>query len=73
MTTRAGGLGVNLTAADTVIFAEPDANPFVDMHAMDRLSFVSNSHQQKINFSLIFTYAIIPFLFSPKDSSFGTN
>jgi len=36
LTTRAGGLGLNLTAADTVIFVEHDWNPFVDLQAMDR-------------------------------------
>lgn len=37
LTTRAGGLGLNLTAADTVIFLEHDWNPFVDLQAMDRV------------------------------------
>jgi Helicase conserved C-terminal domain len=37
MTTRACGLGLNLSAADTVIFVEPDWNPFVDLQAMDRV------------------------------------
>jgi len=36
LTTKAGGLGLNLTAADTVIFVEHDWNPFVDLQAMDR-------------------------------------
>lgn len=36
MTTRACGLGLTLTAADTVIFVEHDWNPFVDLQAMDR-------------------------------------
>ena len=31
MTTRACGLGLNLSAADTVIFVEHDWNPFVDL------------------------------------------
>jgi DNA helicase INO80 len=30
LSTRAGGLGVNLTAADTVIFFETDWNPTAD-------------------------------------------
>jgi len=37
MTTRACGLGLNLTAADIVIFVEHDWNPFVDLQAMDRV------------------------------------
>ncbi|KAF7698621.1 putative global transcription activator SNF2L1 [Cucumispora dikerogammari] len=36
ISTRAGGLGLNLTAADTVIFYDSDWNPQVDLQAMDR-------------------------------------
>ena len=36
MTTRSCGLGLNLAAADTVIFLEHDWNPFSDLQAMDR-------------------------------------
>eukprot|EP00580_Thalassiosira_gravida_P017110 CAMPEP_0201673806 /NCGR_PEP_ID=MMETSP0494-20130426/35590_1 /ASSEMBLY_ACC=CAM_ASM_000839 /TAXON_ID=420259 /ORGANISM="Thalassiosira gravida, Strain GMp14c1" /LENGTH=761 /DNA_ID=CAMNT_0048155799 /DNA_START=260 /DNA_END=2545 /DNA_ORIENTATION=- len=36
LTTKVGGLGLNLTGADRVIFLEPDWNPFVDLQAMDR-------------------------------------
>jgi len=36
LSTRAGGLGINLTAADTVIFYESDWNPTMDLQAMDR-------------------------------------
>ena len=35
-TTRTGGIGLNLTSADIVIFLEPDWNPTVDAQAMDR-------------------------------------
>ncbi|CAM8962312.1 unnamed protein product [Rhodiola kirilowii] len=38
LSTRAGGLGINLTAADTVIFYESDWNPTLDLQAMDRAS-----------------------------------
>ena len=31
-----GGLGLNLTGADTVIFVEHDWNPMKDLQAMDR-------------------------------------
>jgi DNA helicase INO80 len=31
LSTRAGGLGINLTAADTVIFYESDWNPTMDL------------------------------------------
>ena len=36
LTTSVGGLGLNLTGADTVIFLEHDWNPQKDMQAMDR-------------------------------------
>lgn len=34
--TQVGGLGLNLTGADTVIFVEHDWNPMKDLQAMDR-------------------------------------
>ncbi|KAJ1984823.1 TATA-binding protein-associated factor mot1 [Dimargaris cristalligena] len=36
LTTHVGGLGLNLTGADTVIFIEHDWNPMKDLQAMDR-------------------------------------
>jgi len=36
LTTHVGGLGLNLTGADTVIFLEHDWNPSKDLQAMDR-------------------------------------
>lgn len=37
LSTRAGGLGLNLTAADSVIIFDSDWNPQVDLQAMDRV------------------------------------
>ncbi|PHH70892.1 hypothetical protein CDD80_5670 [Ophiocordyceps camponoti-rufipedis] len=37
LTTSVGGLGLNLTGADTVIFVEHDWNPQKDLQAMDRV------------------------------------
>ncbi|VVC90846.1 unnamed protein product [Leptidea sinapis] len=37
LSTRAGGLGINLTAADTVIIHDIDFNPYNDKQAEDRL------------------------------------
>ena len=36
LTTSVGGLGLNLTGADTIIFAEHDWNPMRDLQAIDR-------------------------------------
>merc|ERR1719431_2257015 len=36
LTTKVGGLGLNLTGADVVIFVEHDWNPQMDLQAMDR-------------------------------------
>ncbi|KAJ1928535.1 putative ATPase [Tieghemiomyces parasiticus] len=37
LSTRAGGLGINLTAADTVILHDSDWNPQMDLQAQDRV------------------------------------
>ena len=36
VSTRAGGLGLNLATADTIILYDPDFNPFVDQQAQAR-------------------------------------
>ncbi|KAG9390099.1 DNA helicase INO80 [Carpediemonas membranifera] len=45
LSTRAGGLGINLTAADTVIFYDSDWNPTVDSQAMDRCHRLGQTKQ----------------------------
>lgn len=37
LSTRAGGLGINLTAADTVVLFDSDWNPQMDLQAQDRV------------------------------------
>jgi len=36
LTTRVGGLGINLTAANKVVVFDPDWNPMVDLQATER-------------------------------------
>jgi len=45
LSTRAGGLGINLTAADTVIFYDHDWNPANDAQAMDRAHRLGQTRQ----------------------------
>ena len=45
LSTRAGGLGINLTAADTVIFYDHDWNPSTDAQAMDRAHRLGQTRQ----------------------------
>ncbi|GJD07552.1 Lymphoid-specific helicase [Galdieria sulphuraria] len=45
LSTRAGGLGINLVAADTVIFYDSDFNPQVDLQAMDRCHRIGQTRE----------------------------
>jgi TATA-binding protein-associated factor len=44
LTTRVGGLGLNLQVADTVFFLENDFNPFADIQAIDRTRRIGQKH-----------------------------
>ncbi|XP_071604735.1 TATA-binding protein-associated factor 172 isoform X2 [Heliangelus exortis] len=44
LTTHVGGLGLNLTGADTVVFVEHDWNPMRDLQAMDRAHRIGQKH-----------------------------
>ncbi|GBG59037.1 hypothetical protein CBR_g24383 [Chara braunii] len=48
LSTRAGGLGINLTAADTVIFYESDWNPTMDLQAMDRAHRLGQTKEVRV-------------------------
>ncbi|KAK7202427.1 chromatin remodelling complex ATPase chain ISW1 [Myxozyma melibiosi] len=45
LTTRAGGLGINLTTADIVIIYDSDWNPQADLQAMDRAHRIGQTKQ----------------------------
>ncbi|CAO3680362.1 unnamed protein product [Umbelopsis ramanniana] len=45
LTTRAGGLGINLTSADIVVLFDSDWNPQVDLQAQDRAHRIGQTKQ----------------------------
>ncbi|GME69147.1 unnamed protein product [[Candida] boidinii] len=48
LTTRAGGLGINLTSADIVVLYDSDWNPQADLQAMDRAHRIGQKKQVKV-------------------------
>uniref|UniRef100_A0A7E4W0W4 SWI/SNF related, matrix associated, actin dependent regulator of chromatin, subfamily a, member 5 n=1 Tax=Panagrellus redivivus TaxID=6233 RepID=A0A7E4W0W4_PANRE len=48
LTTRAGGLGINLTTADVVVIYDSDWNPQVDLQAMDRAHRIGQKKQVRV-------------------------
>ena len=48
LTTRAGGLGINLTSADTVVLFDSDWNPQADLQAMDRAHRIGQKKQVRV-------------------------
>ena len=46
LSTRAGGLGINLTAANTVILHDLDFNPYNDKQAEDRCHRVGQTRYE---------------------------
>jgi SNF2 family DNA or RNA helicase len=48
LSTRSGGLGMNLTGADTVIFYDSDWNPAMDAQAQDRCHRIGQTREVHI-------------------------
>jgi len=48
LSTRAGGLGLNLQTADTVIIYDSDWNPFQDLQAQDRAHRIGQKNEVRI-------------------------
>ena len=56
LSTRSGGVGVNLTGADTVIFYDSDWNPTMDAQAQDRCHRIGQTrlaYVATLSFSLV--------------------
>lgn len=45
LSTRSGGVGINLTGADTVIFYDSDWNPAMDAQAQDRCHRIGQTRE----------------------------
>lgn len=48
LSTRAGGLGLNLQTADTVILFDSDWNPHADLQAQDRAHRIGQKHEVRV-------------------------
>ena len=48
LSTRAGGLGINLATADTVVLFDSDWNPQVDLQAQDRAHRIGQTKTVRI-------------------------
>ncbi|PRP73136.1 Swi2/Snf2-Like family protein [Planoprotostelium fungivorum] len=57
LSTRSGGVGVNLTGADTVIFYDSDWNPAMDAQAQDRCHRIGQTREVHI-YRLINEYTV---------------
>ena len=61
LSTRAGGLGINLATADTVIIYDSDWNPHNDIQAFSRAHRIGQHN--KVHQSLSFKPSIFTFIF----------
>ncbi|EPY21362.1 helicase [Strigomonas culicis] len=57
LSTRSGGIGLNLTGADTVIFYDSDWNPTMDLQAQDRCHRIGQTRPVTI-YRLISTHTV---------------
>lgn len=57
LSTRAGGLGINLTSADTIIFLDSDYNPYQDMQALARAYRIGQKNKVVV-YRLVSSYTV---------------
>lgn len=53
LSTRAGGIGINLAAADVVILYDSDLNPQLDLQAMDRAHRIGQKKTVRRNIEIL--------------------
>ena len=65
LSTRSGGIGVNLTGADTVIFYDSDWNPTMDAQAQDRCHRIGQTKDvtiyRLVSYYIVFTLLVYSF------------
>mmetsp|Transcript_28641 Transcript_28641/g.25350 ORF Transcript_28641/g.25350 Transcript_28641/m.25350 type:complete len:329 (+) Transcript_28641:34-1020(+) len=62
LTTRVGGLGLNLTAANKIIIFDPDWNPMVDMQASDRAARIGQKQDVSV-YRLVLSDTVEEFIY----------
>jgi DNA excision repair protein ERCC-6 len=62
LTTRVGGLGLNLTAANKIVIFDPDWNPMVDMQASDRAARIGQKQEVSV-YRLILSDTVEEFIY----------
>ena len=62
LTTRVGGLGLNLKAANKIIIFDPDWNPMVDMQASDRASRIGQKQEVTV-YRFVLTDTVEEFIY----------
>lgn len=62
LTTRVGGLGLNLTAANKIIIFDPDWNPMVDMQASDRAARIGQKQEVTV-YRLVLSDTVEEFIY----------
>lgn len=71
LSTRSGGIGVNLTGADTVIFYDSDWNPTMDAQAQDRCHRIGQTRDVHIYRLVVMCKLLLFYLSDPRWKAFA--